>query len=153
MKQAFSLNSSNLWVNIITFILASVALAGVELPANPNSISLDIVNTLNSAGVIAVAGIILLNVANPIYHAFVKSSFDFKAMVGSPNFWVNLGSLIAGLAVLVGISFPDGTVEQIVGAIYSKDFSALALTLFTNVLNPLIRYFRDKKLSQAVAVQ
>lgn len=145
MKKAFSFQSSNLWVNILTFILGAVALAGVELPTNPNSISLDIVNTLSSSGVIAVIGIVLINVANPIYHAVIKSSFNFKAMVGSPNFWINAGSLGASLLVLVGLEFPNGTIEQIVGAIYSKDYSALLFVLFSNVMNPLIRWFRDRK--------
>lgn len=144
MKNAFSFSSSNLWVNAITFVLATVALAGVQLPANPNSLSLDIVNTLNNAGFIAVIGIIALNVANPIYHAFLKGEINFKGVLGSPNFWINAGSLAAGVLVLFGLEFPNGTVEQIVGAIYSKDYSALLFVVFSNVMNPLIRWFRDK---------
>lgn len=144
-KPVFSWSSSNLWVNLVTFVLAGFALAGVELPENPNSLSTEIVTLVKGGGYIAVIGIIILNVANPLYHAVIKSAFNLKAMLGSPNFWVNLGSLAASAVAAFGLAFPDGTIEQIVGAIYAKDYSALIFLLIANIGNPLIRWFREKK--------
>ena len=44
-----------------------------------------------------------------------------------------------------------GTVEQIVGAVYAKDWGTLTFVLFSNVLNPLIRWFKDKYAAQLTA--
>ncbi len=144
-KASFSANSSNFWVNVLNFILATIAIAGVQLPANPNSISLDIINTLNTSGVIAVIGMVVLNVASPIYHAFIKNSFNLKGVLGSRNFWVQAGTLAVSALMLVQIEIPTGSVEQIVGAIYAKDYASLLTAIFLNVINPLIRWFKDRK--------
>lgn len=144
MKAVFSTTSSNFWVNILTFILATVALAGVELPTTPDALATDISNTLSTSGWIALLGVIILNVVNPLYHAFARKTFNVKAILGSPNFWVNVASLVFALAVMGGVMIPTGTAEEIVGAIYGRDWTALAIILFTNVINPVVRFFRDR---------
>ena len=143
-KATFSAKSPNLWINVLNFVLATIAIAGVELPANPQSISTDIVNTLSQSGYIAVAGIVLLNVANPIYYAFIKNSFNFKAILSSSNFWIQAGTLGVSLLVLLGLVIPDGTVEQVVGAIYANDYSGLVVVMFTNIVNPVIRWLKNR---------
>lgn len=142
--QKFSATSSNFLVNILNTILAIVAMAGVTFPTDPATITGDITNTLSTSGWIAAVGLIALNVLSPIYHAFLKGSFSLVGILSSSNFWIQIGSLIASGLLLLGLSFPAGTVDQIVGAVYSKDWGTLAVILFTNVLNPLIRFFKDK---------
>lgn len=144
MKAVFSTTSSNFWVNILTFVLATIALAGVELPATPDALASNISNTLSTSGWVALIGVIILNVGNPLYHAFMRKTFNLKAILGSSNFWINVASLGFALAVMGGVMIPDGTAEEIVGAIYGRDWTALAIILFTNVINPLVRFFRDK---------
>lgn len=142
--QKFSAGSSNFLVNILNFLLGALALSGVSFPTDPANITLDLANTLSSTGWVAVVGLVIVNIVSPLYHAFKDKTFSFKGILSSSNFWIQAGTLAASLIVLLGITFPTGTVEQIVGAVYAKDWAGLAIVLFTNVLNPLIRWFKDK---------
>lgn len=141
----FSIKSSNFWVNGLNFVLSVVALAGVALPQNPNSLSTEIVNTLDTSGIIAVSGLLILNVISPIYHAVIKNTFSLKGVFASSNFYIQAGTFAASALVLWGVELPSGTVEQIVGAIYAKDYAGLLIVLFTNLFNPLIRFLKDRK--------
>lgn len=147
--QKFSAGSSNFLVNILNFLLSSLALSGVELPADPASISGDIVNALSPTGWIAVVGIIAINVISPIYHAFLKGSFSLKGLLSSSNFWIQFGTLLAAAVALFGLILPAGTTEQVVGAVYAKDWTTLAIILFTNIITPLVRFFKDKVAASA----
>lgn len=149
--QKFSTQSSNFWVNVANVLLSVVAMAGVNLPADPATITGDFSTTLSSTGWIAAVGILAINVISPIYHAFLKGSFSLNGVFSSSNFWIQVGSLAASALVLVGLAFPAGTVEEIVGAVYAKDWSALLVILFSNVLNPLIRFFKDRFTATASA--
>jgi hypothetical protein len=40
---------------------------------------------------------------------------------------------------------PDGTAEQIVSAMYAKDWGVLLSVLAINILNPLIRFLKEIK--------
>lgn len=142
--QKFSASSSNFWANVLNTVLAVIAMAGVQLPTDPAIITADLTNTLTTSGWIAAVGLVALNILSPIYHAFARGSFSLVGILSSSNFWIQIGSLIASGLLLLGLSFPAGTVDQIVGAVYSKDWGTLAVILFTNVLNPLIRFFKDK---------
>lgn len=152
MKKLFSLQSPNLWVNILNLVLSVIAIAGVELPQNPNSLSLDIVNTLNTSGVIAVLGLVFVNVASPIYHAVIKNKFSLKNVLASSNFYIQAGTLALAALAYWGLYLPDGTVEQVVGYIFAKDYGSLLGVLFLNVFNPLIRFLKDRKAQGAPAV-
>lgn len=142
--QKFSASSTNFLVNVLNFLLATLAIAGVTLPADPSAITNDLQNTLSASGWVAVVGMVIVNVVNPIYHAFVKGRFSLTGIFSSSNFWIQLGTLLVSLLVLLGIEILPGTVEDVVGAIYAKDWVGLAVVLFTNVLNPLIRYLKDR---------
>jgi hypothetical protein len=79
----------------------------------------------------------------------MRKTFDLKAILGSPNFWVNVASLVFAAAIMGGIMIPQGTAEEVVGAIYGRDYTSLAIILFTNVINPLVRFFRDRATAKA----
>lgn len=143
-KASFSTGSSNLWVNVINLILSGIAIAGVALPQTPAEITAELSTTLSSTGWIAVIGLIIVNIGSPLYHALAKGSFNFKAILGSSNFWVQVFSLVSALVASFGIIFPSGTGDQLVGAIYAKDWFTLGFVLVTNIMNPLIRWFRDR---------
>lgn len=150
-KAKFSGKSSNFVVNILNFVLGALALSGVNLPSDPATITTDLANTLSSTGWVAVVGLVILNIVSPLYHAFKDKTFSLKGILSSSNFWVQAGTLASSLIVLLGIALPTGTAEQIVGAVYAKDWAGLAIVLFTNVLNPLIRWFKDKVAATAAA--
>lgn len=147
----FSATSSNFLVNLFNVVLSIIAMAGVTLPADPSTITGDFTNTLSTGGWIAAIGLLIVNVASPLYHAFVKGTFSFTGLLSSSNFWIQIGTLAASALLLVGLTFPAGTVEQIVGAVYAKDWGTLTFVLFSNVLNPLIRWFKDKYAAQLTA--
>ena len=149
--QKFSTQSSNFWVNAANVLLSIIAMAGVTLPADPSTITGDFTNTLSTGGWIAAIGLLIVNVASPLYHAFVKGTFSFTGLLSSSNFWIQIGTLAASALLLVGLAFPAGTVEQIVGAVYAKDWGTVTFVLFSNVLNPLIRWFKDKYAAQLTA--
>lgn len=143
-RASFSAGSSNLWVNVINLILSGIAIAGVALPQTPAEITAELSTTLSSTGWIAVIGLIIVNIGSPLYHALVKGPFNLKAILGSSNFWVQAFSLLSAFVASFGIIFPAGTGDQLVGAIYAKDWFSLGFVLVTNIMNPLIRYFRDR---------
>ena len=48
-------------------------------------------------------------------------------------------------AVLFGFTVPDGTADQIVAAVYAKDWGVLISVLGLNVINPLVRFLKDQQ--------
>lgn len=149
MKQTFSWTSSNLITQILTFILSVFAMAGAAFPGGAEGTASEISQTiLSGSGVWAIGAVIVLNLVNPLYHFFVKNKGGNKllAVLGSPNFFISLFSLLSGIAIVAGIGIPDGTGEAVIGAIFAKDWSALAILIFSNILSPIVRYFRNKRI-------
>jgi hypothetical protein len=58
---------------------------------------------------------------------------------------VSLVTAILGFAALYGFTVPDGTAEQIVSAMYAKDWGVLLSVLAINILNPFIRFLKEIK--------
>jgi len=147
----FSWSSKNLWMQVIILTLSIVAGLGVELPANPADIAGSIVNTLSTSGVYAVAGILIVSVIGPVYNFIrTKPKLTLSGVLGDPNNWVYFGSFAVSLLVMVGINVPGGTAEQVVNAIFVKDWAALVTLIFGNLISPLIRYFIDKNKTATV---
>lgn len=145
-KKNFTATNPNFIARIIIFLLSVAALVGVQFPSSPEAIADNIVTTVSSGGLVAVAGILLVSVVMPIYNLVrTKPKITISTIVGSPNFWIYFFSFVLGSLVIWGINVPDGTAAEIVGAIWAKDWSALAGVAFTNVIDPIIRYFLDRK--------
>lgn len=144
-QKAFSLNSRNLWFQVALLILGIMAGLGVHLPSSPELIAGDIVNTLSNSGIYAVIGIMVVSVIGPIYN-FIKSKpkLSLSAFVADPNNWVYIVSFAASCLILIGVNVPDGTAQQIVSAIFVKDWAALASVMVGSVIVPLVRFFIDK---------
>lgn len=145
MKKAlFSTSSSNFWVNIFNLVLSALAISGVQFTQPTLNTAAEIVNTFSTTGIVAVIGLVLINVGSPVYHAFIKKSFNFKALLGSTNFWIQFVSAAIAAALLFGLEIPTGTSEQLVGAVFARDWTGLAFVFLSNILNPLIRFFKNK---------
>lgn len=144
-KAKFSFKSTNLWVNILNLALGALAISGVQFSQPTGDTAADIVNTLNSTGVIAVVGLVILNIVSPVYHAAIKNQFNFKALLSSSNFWVQFGAVAVSALMLLGIDIPTGTPDQVVEAVFARDWTGLAFILLSNVMNPLIRFFKELK--------
>lgn len=148
-KVNFSASNPNFWARLLIFVFSVLALIGIKFPDNPTAIATDITTSLSTSGFVAVLGVLAISVIMPIYN-FIKTKpkLTAAAIFGSPNFWIYLLSFVFGVAVIVGINVPDGTSEQVIAAIYAKDWTALFTVAMTNIVDPLIRWFRDRRNDQ-----
>lgn len=146
----FDPKNPNFAARLIIFALSVLAMIGVKFPDSPTVIADGITNALSGGGYFALITVLGISVVMPIVN-FIRSkpALNFKAIVltliGSPNFWIYLGNFIFGLVILLGIKIPAGTADEIVGAVYGKDWTGLLLIAVTNIFDPLIRYLRDRK--------
>jgi uncharacterized membrane protein len=136
----------NFWARLLIFAFSVLALIGIKFPDTPENMAYEITNMLSSAGIVAVIGILAVSVIMPIYNfARTKPNVRLSDVFGSPNFWIYVLSFLFGIAVLFGINIPEVTSEKLVTAIYAKDWTGLIVIAVTNILDPVIRWFRDKK--------
>jgi len=145
MKKAkkFSPNSSNLWVNVLTFVLGAFALGGVDWGMEPAELSGKIVTTLQGGSLWAVGAIVFSNMVVPVFHIIKSKPQNFWSFLSSNNFWVQFTAFALGLGVMFGIGFDVDASGAIVDAVAMKDWAALLGIIFPAVLNPLIRYLKD----------
>lgn len=152
----FDAKNPNFAARLIIFALSVLAMIGVKFPDSPDVIADNVTNALSGGGYFALITVLGISVVMPIVN-FIRSkpTGNFKAiiltLIGSPNFWVYLGNFIFGLVILWGVQIPNGTAEQIVGAVYAQDWTGLLLIAVANIFDPIIRYLRDKKNQLAVA--
>lgn len=144
MEKNFSASNLNFWARLLIFVFSVLALIGIKFPDSAEGLATGITTALSGTGFVSVIGILVVSVIMPIIN-FVRTKPKLTAasVLGSPNFWIYVLSFAFGVAILFGIQIPDGTAEQVVGAIYQKDWSGLFTIAVVNILDPLIRYFRD----------
>lgn len=152
LQKNFDASNLNFWARLAIFILGLLASLGIKFPQDPVSLGTDIVSTLSTGGWYAVLGLMAISVIMPIYN-FIRSKpkVTLASFFGSPNTWLYLATFLVGLMIVVGIKVPEGTGEAIVGAIYSKDWSGLISIMAMNVLDPFIRWLRDKRNKELAA--
>jgi len=151
-QKSFSASNLNFWARLLIFVFSVAALIGIKFPDTPTDLAVDITNSLSTSGLISVIGIIAISVIMPIYNFIrTKPTLTAAAVFGSPNFWIYALSFLFGVAILFGIQIPDGTAEQVVGAVYQKDWTGLFTIALTNIIDPIIRWFRDKRATQVSA--
>lgn len=145
MSKQFSFASTNLWFQVVLFALAIMAGLGIKLPSSPDAIAGDIVNTFNNSGIYAVIGILVVSVIGPVYN-FIKSKpkLSLSAFIADPNNWVYFVSFIASLAVIAGIAIPPGTAENLISAVFARDWAAVASVAVGSIVVPLVRFLIDR---------
>lgn len=145
----FDKNNLNFWARLVIFFLGLLTVIGVKLPESPEALGEQITTTISTSGFYAVLGIIAVSLLMPIYNLIrTKPKITAASVFGSPNFWIYLGSFVAGILILVGINIPEGTASEVVSAIYAKDWTLLTTLILTNILDPVIRWFADKRKTQ-----
>lgn len=148
-NQAFNASNLNFWARLLIFFFSVLALIGIKFPDTAEAMATSITTSLSGTGFVAVIGILVVSVIMPIYN-FIKTKpkLTAAAIFGSPNFWIYVLSFAFGIAVLYGIKIPEGTAEQVIAAIYQKDWSGLFTIAVVNIFDPIIRWFRDKRGAQ-----
>ena len=144
--KAFNASSPGFLYSIIVAILATFAATGIQFPASPDALAGTITTSLSSGGVYAIIGVLITSVIFPIYNHFSsKGKFDFKAIFSKVSTWIAWGTAGLSAIALTGFVLPDGTLEQVIGAIQQKDWMSLISILALTVGNTLIRFLKDRQ--------
>jgi ferric iron reductase protein FhuF len=145
-KTKFDPKSPGFIASITYAILAAFAATGIEFPKDPAQIAGDFETTMSSGGIFAITGMLISAIIFPIWNFIKKGGkIDARLILSNTTFWVSLVTAILGFAALYGFTVPDGTAEQIVSAMYAKDWGVLLSVLALNILNPLIRFLKELK--------
>lgn len=145
MQPKFQLNSPGFLYSAIVVVLAIFAATGVQFPKDPHELATSIITTLSDSGVYSLIGIIVSSFIFPLWNFWKQGGkITLNRILSSTLVWFAIGNAaVAGIA-LTGFMLPDGTVDQIIGAAYSRDWGTLIVVIFSNIVNPLIRFLKDK---------
>lgn len=143
-QKFFDAGSPGFIYSLVVSALTIFAGAGVSFPKVPVDLGAEIVNSFNTGGVYALIGVIVASVIFPIYNAISAGTFSFRGIFSRNLTWIALGNiLVAGLA-LTGFVLPDGTPEQIVGAVSAKDWMSVVSIIALTVGNTILRLIKQK---------
>lgn len=143
-QKFFDAGSSGFLYSVITTALTIFAASGVQFPKVPGELGTDLVTSFSTGGVYALIGVMVASVIFPIYNAIAAKTFSFAGVFSRNLTWIAIGNLIAAAIALTGFVLPDGTAEQLVGAVSVKDWGGLISILGLTVVNTLIRYIKEK---------
>lgn len=140
----FNPGSTGFVYAVITTALSIFAASGVTFPKVPSELGTELVNSYSTGGVYALIGVIVASVVFPIYNAISAGTFSLKGIFSRNLTWIALGNIaVSGLA-LTGFVLPDGTPEQIVGAVSAKDWMSVVSIVALTVGNTLLRLIKQK---------
>ena len=148
----FDVKSPGFIYTIIVSILVLIAGAGVHFPTATDVLAGQIMTSLSSGGIYALIGVVISGVVFPVWNAIrAKTPFSWKNYWSSTFTWIALINIVLALLALTGLVLPEGTAEQIVGAIQMKDWTSLFSLLVTTILPTVVRWIKDMKKKTAVA--
>ena len=151
-KVNFTASNPNFIARLLIFALSILALIGVQFPTGAEELTEQITTTISTSGFYSVIGLLAISVIMPIYNLIkMKPKITLSSIIGNPNFWIYAGTFFFGILVLVGINIPEGTAEALVGAIYAKDWAGLFTIALANIIDPLIRFFKDRNAKNVAA--
>lgn len=140
----FNPGSTGFVYAVITTALSIFAASGVTFPKVPSELGTELVNSYSTGGVYALIGVIVASVVFPIYNAISAGTFSLKGIFSRNLTWIAMGNIaVSGLA-LTGFVLPDGTPEQIVGAVSAKDWMSVVSIVALTVGNTLLRLIKQK---------
>lgn len=135
-----SFDSKNFFVNLITvlFIALNANDAGIPLDLAPEAYE-----AIRSGNLTLILVTLLPNLINPITKVFGKPfSWSF---LSSQNFIINMATVVLLGVSGLGILFPDNAAQQLIEAIFGKDFQTIAIALVINIVNPIYIWFKNRK--------
>lgn len=143
-QKFFEVSSPGFLYSVIVSALTIFAGVGVAFPKVPSELGTELVNSYSTGGVYALIGVIVASVVFPIYNAISAGTFSLKGIFSRNLTWIALGNIaVSGLA-LTGFVLPDGTPEQIVGAVSAKDWMSVVSIVALTVGNTLLRLIKQK---------
>lgn len=139
---AFSTTSPGFIYSLLVGGLTIVALAGVNFSQAPAELAGEITSSISSGGYYSLIGILAASVIFPVWNAYKKGSLSFRGIFKNTLTWIALGNIVFAGVALTGLTFPDGTVESIVGAVAAKDWTSLVSILVTVVFTTVARFIK-----------
>lgn len=142
----FNTSSPGFLYSVIVFVLGVFASTGVTFPKDVSTLGIEIITTLSTGGVWALAGVFVASILYPIFNWYKSGGkFDLAFVFGKrSNVLALMNAVFAGIA-LTGFILPEGTVEALFQAIVVQDWGALAALVFGPVLDTLIRFIKERK--------
>ena len=143
--RAFTSSSPNFLASILIFVLFLLTSLGIKFGGTPDVVAGEVITVFGTGSLITIISIMAISIGMPIYNFFkTKPKINILEWLGSPNTWIYVGTFVVSLLMLLGIEIPAGTPEAIVAAIVNGNWEALVTVAATNILNPLIRWLRDR---------
>lgn len=142
----FDSGSPGFLYSAIVAFLTLFAVSGVSFPKEVNVLGLEITTALSAGGIYAIIGVVLTSVAFPVYN-YVKGggTFTWLGIFGKTSTWIALGNAVVAALATGGFMLPEGTVDQIIGAVKAQNWMGLISVLALTVGNTLIRWLKDRK--------
>lgn len=150
-NKSFDPKSAGFWATVITAILSAAASGGIEFNVPVGDLANNLVSTFNTSGVYAVLGIIVVNIAGPIYNFMRKKiPFNWANILGSTTTWVSLGSIaVSALVLFWGFEIPADTPADVAAAIMARNWGLLGSLAAVSILVPIIRWIKNKRAAAA----
>ncbi len=148
----FDTKSPGFLYSSIVAVLTVFAVSGVSFPKTVDVLGMEITTSLSAGGIYAIFGVVLTSVAFPIYNYFIGGgSLTWAGVFGKSSTWIALGGAILSALQTANFSLPEGTIEQIVGAVKMRDWMGLISILALTVGNTLIRWIKDRQAAKLAA--
>lgn len=145
-KKTFDAASPGFWMTLITAVLSMAATGGVEFAIPVGEIANQLVTTFNSSGIYAVLGIIVVNIAGPIYNFMRKKiPFNWNNIWSSTTTWIAVGSIAVAALVMWGFQIPENTPSEIASAIVARNWALLGALGAGNLIVPVVRWIKERQ--------
>lgn len=146
-NKIFDAKSPGFWVTVLTAILSAAATGGIEFNVPVGDLANNLVSTFDTSGLYAVLGIVVVNIAGPVYNFMRKKiPFSWSAILGSTTTWVSLGSIaVSALVLFWGFEIPANTPADVAAAIAARNWGLLGSLAVVAILIPLIRGIKALK--------
>lgn len=145
MKKVFDVSSPGFLYTVLASLFTIGAISGIDWGQSPENLSGTIVTSLSEGGVWSIVGLLVSSVVFPAINAYKKGLKSLKEVFSSTLTWIALGNILLAALALTGFTLPEGTTEQVVGAIYAKDWNALITVLFTTIIPTIVRIIKEAK--------
>ena len=142
----FDTASPGFLYSAIVAFLTLFAVSGVSFPKEVSVLGLEITTALSTGGIYAIIGVVLTSIGFPIYN-YIKGggSFTWLGVFGKTSTWIALGNAIVAALATGGFMLPEGTIDQIIGAVKAQNWMGLISVLALTVGNTFIRWLKERK--------
>lgn len=149
--KVFDATSAGFLYTLYTSILIILAGAGVTFSSPTDVIAGDLVTTFSTGGIYALGLLIVGSILFPIYNAWKKGDLTFKGIISSTLTWIAVVNIALAAFAMYGLSFPEGTVEQVFAMVKMKDWGSLAGFFVTTILPTVVRWIKSRNADKVTA--